>query len=110
MGSNPKMRDIFQALYDGGADIVINGRDHVYERFAAHDAQDQADAARGIRVFIVGTGGAGPQGFSQVQANSEVRERDVYGKLTLRTDGYSWEFVPIEGQTFRDSGEGKCHH
>jgi 3',5'-cyclic AMP phosphodiesterase CpdA len=111
MGNNPKMRDIFQALYEGGVDVVINGHDHVYERFAPQDAQGQADSERGIRVFIVGTGGASLQGFSTVRANSEVRWADVFGviKLTLRPDGYTWDFIPIEGQTFRDSGEGKCH-
>jgi hypothetical protein len=111
MGNNPKMRDIFQALYEGGVDVVINGHDHVYERFAPQDAQGRADSERGIRVFIVGTGGASLQGFSTVRANSEVRQADVFGviKLTLRVDAYTWEFIPIEGQTFRDSGEGKCH-
>ena len=111
MGNNPKMRDIFQALYEGGVDVVINGHDHVYERFALQDAQGQADSERGLRVFIVGTGGASLLGFSTVRANSEIRQAGVFGviKLTLRSDGYAWDFIPIEGQTFRDSGEGKCH-
>jgi hypothetical protein len=111
-GNHPNMRDIFQALYEAGADVVINGHDHSYERFAPHDVQGRADPLRGIRVFIVGTGGGIPLGFLNVSANSEVRQRDVLGviKLTLRPDGYSWEFIPIEGQTFRDAGEGKCHN
>ena len=61
-GKNPNMRDLFQALYDAGADVVINGHAHVYERLAPHDAQGQADPARGIRVFVVGTGGGIPLG------------------------------------------------
>lgn len=79
MGNNPKMRDIFQVLYEGGVDVVINGHDHVYERFAPQDAQGRADSERGIRVFVVGTGGASLQGFSTVRANSEVRQPDVFG-------------------------------
>jgi calcineurin-like phosphoesterase family protein len=110
-GNHPKMRDVFQALHEAGAAVVINGHDHVYERFAPQDAQGQADPVRGIRVFIVGTGGATSMGFSQIRTNSEVRQKDVFGvlKLTLSTDRYRWEFLPIEGQTFRDSGEGKCN-
>jgi 3',5'-cyclic AMP phosphodiesterase CpdA len=110
-GNNEDFRELFQALYEAGADVVINGHAHVYERFAPQDAQGRADPARGIRVFIVGTGGGIPLGFSDIQANSEVRQKDVFGvlKLTLRPGDYAWEFIPIEGQTFRDSGEGKCH-
>lgn len=112
VGNNPQMRDIFQALYEAGADLIINGHDHVYERFAPQTAQGSADPVRGIREFIVGTGGGFSTGFRQaVQPHSEVRETDVFGvlKLTLRAEGYAWEFVPIEGQTFHDAGEGKCH-
>ena len=106
-----KMRDIFRALYEGGADVVITGHDHVYERFGPQDPEGRADPVRGIREFIVGTGGAAPTGFAQIVPNSEVRQADVFGvlKLTLRPDGYTWDFIPIEGQTFHDSGEGKCH-
>ena len=110
-GYNPNMRYIFQALYDAGVDVVINGHAHVYERLVPHDAQEKADPARGIRVFVVGTGGGVPLGFDAVLPISEVRQRDVFGvfKLALRPDGYSWEFIPIEGQSFRDTGEGQCH-
>lgn len=110
-GDNAHVRSLFEALYGAGADVVINGHDHVYERFAPHDPQGQADPAHGIRVFIVGTGGATSVPFARVRASSEVRKSDVYGvlRLRLRADSYAWEFVPIEGQTFRDSGEGKCH-
>lgn len=110
-GNNPKMRDIFQTLYEAGADLIINGHDHVYERFAPQNAQGSADPVRGIREFIVGTGGADHQWFYEVRANSEVRQSGVFGilKLTLRAEGYAWEFIPIEGETFHDAGEGKCH-
>jgi calcineurin-like phosphoesterase family protein len=111
-GNTPGMRDIYKALYEGGVDVVVNGHDHVYERFAPQDADGSADPAHGIREFIVGTGGGFATPFRSVpQANSEVRKTGVFGvlKLTLRQEGYAWEFVPIEGQTFRDGGEGKCH-
>jgi hypothetical protein len=110
-GNNRNMRDIFQALYEAGADLIINGHDHVYERFAPQNAQGSADPVRGIREIIVGTAGADPHGFIVVRANSEVRQVGVFGvlKLMLRAKGYAWEFVPIEGETFHDAGEGNCH-
>lgn len=110
-GNNPKMRDIFQALFEAGADVVINGHDHTYERFAPQTAHGSADPVRGIREFVVGTGGAFATEFGNPATNSEVRKTDVFGvlKLTLRADSYSWEFIPIEGQTFSEAGEGKCH-
>jgi acid phosphatase type 7 len=82
-GNHPKMRDIFQALYEASADVVINGHDDVYERFAPQDPEGRADAVRGIRVFIVGTGGATSMGFSQIRANSEVRQKEVFGVLII---------------------------
>jgi calcineurin-like phosphoesterase family protein len=109
--NNPKMRDMFQALHEAGADVVITGHDHIYERFALQTAQGDVDPVRGIRQFVVGTGGGFATGFGDPVANSELRKTAVFGvlKLTLRADAYSWEFVPIEGQTFSDSGEGRCH-
>jgi 3',5'-cyclic AMP phosphodiesterase CpdA len=110
-GNNPKMRDIFQALYEAGADVVINGHDHTYERFAPQTARASADPVRGIREFVVGTGGGFATEFGNPVTNSAVRKTGVFGvlKLTLRADRYSWEFIPIEGQTFSDAGEGQCH-
>lgn len=110
-GHDPKMLDIFRALHEAGTELVISGHDHVYERFAPQDPHGSADPVHGVREIIVGTGGAYPQGFAGVRANSEVRQAGVFGvlKLTLRADSYAWEFIPIEGQAFRDAGEGKCH-
>lgn len=111
-GGNPAaMRDIWQALYDAGAEIVVNGHDHDYERLAPQDPSGAADNERGIREFVVGTGGAGLRSFPRVAPNSEVRNDRTHGvlKLTLHPEGYDWEFVPVAGGTFTDSGSGTCH-
>lgn len=110
-GNNPLMRDVWRVLHAAGVDVVVNGHEHHYERFAPQDPGGAADTARGIRQFIVGTGGANPGYFSETQPNSEARERGVYGvlQLTLREDSYGWEFLPVAGQKFHESGEGRCH-
>ncbi|HET9010215.1 MAG TPA: Ig-like domain-containing protein [Gemmatimonadaceae bacterium] len=110
-GNQTKMRPVWQALYDAGADLVLNGHDHDYERFSPQDPNGVADAARGIREFVVGTGGASHYRFNVIQPNSEVRDQTASGllKLTLHATSYDWEFVPITGQTFTDKGTGTCH-
>jgi hypothetical protein len=110
-GNNPAMQAIWQALYDFGADVVLTGHEHNYERFARQDAAGAADPAHGIREFVVGTGGKSHYGFGVPKPNSEVRNGDTYGvlKLTLHPTSYDWEFVPIAGQTFTDSGSESCH-
>jgi hypothetical protein len=104
------MRDVWQVLYEFGADVVINGHDHVYERFAPQDPRGKADPKKGIREFIVGTGGAGLYDVMQVQPNSEVRGNRSYGvlKLTLGAEDYAWEFVAGAGQPLQDSGTSPC--
>jgi acid phosphatase type 7 len=106
-----QMRPIFQALYDAGAEVVITGHNHQYERFAPQNPAGVLDLARGIRQFVAGTGGASHYGFGPAAPNSEVRNGDTYGvlKLTLRADGYDFEFVPEAGRSFTDSGSGTCH-
>ncbi len=110
-GNYVSMQDIWQALYTAGAELVINGHDHVYERFAPQDPSGRADPSRGIREFIVGTGGASHNPFKSPIANSEVRIKDVFGllKLTLQAGSYSWQFVPEAGKTQSDSGSTACH-
>jgi 3',5'-cyclic AMP phosphodiesterase CpdA len=108
-GNSPFVRDVFNLLVQYGADVSLHGHDHSYERFAPQDANGRA-SARGMRAFVVGTGGYPLYKRRQTQANSEVFESSTYGvlKLTLRSGKYDWEFVPIDGQTFRDSGSGSC--
>jgi hypothetical protein len=109
-GPTPAVRDMWRLLYDNGVDVIINGNDHVYERFAPQDPSGKADAVRGIRQFTVGTGGAELYGFGTPAPNSEVRG-SVHGvlKLSLQASSYAWEFVPVAGQSFRDGGTGTCH-
>jgi PKD repeat protein len=102
------------ALYEARVDVVLNAHNHLYERHAPQDP-DGNPTPDGIRQFIVGTGGAKTQGTPTggISANSEVRHGgfDQYGiiKMTLSTGGYSWEFLPIPGVTFTDSGSATCH-
>jgi hypothetical protein len=109
-GSDPAMQPLWQALYDYGADVVLAGHEHNYERFAPQDPSGSADPARGIRQFVIGTGGYSLYPFGAPIANSEVRNNDTYGvlKLTLHPTSYSWEFIPEAGGTFRDSGDAPC--
>jgi hypothetical protein len=110
-GNNTEMADIWQALYDAGADVVITGHDHDYERFAPQTAAGVADPVRGIREFVVGTGGASHYGIGATEPNSEVHNDNTFGvlKLTLHATSYDWQFVPVAGGTFTDSGTGQCH-
>lgn len=110
-GDDRSMRDIWQALYEAGAEAVLSGHDHTYERFAPQDANSKADPARGIRQFVIGTGGRGLYQWEHNDPNSEVKNNQTHGvfKMTLHDDGYDWEFIPVEGQSFRDSGSAKCH-
>jgi chitodextrinase len=97
-------------LYNARVDIVLNGHDHDYERFAPQD--DHANpVADGIREFIVGTGGQEHEPFVSQAANSQVFNADTFGimKLTLHPTSYDWQFVPEAGGTFTDSGTGSCH-
>jgi len=110
-GPAPEVRPLFQALYEAGADLVINGHDHDYERFAPQDPLGASDPAFGIREFVVGTGGKGLRAFATIGANSELREDDTFGvlKVTLHATSYDWEFVPVAGSTFSDTGSTPCH-
>ena len=109
-GNYSVMRAIWRLLYDHGVEIVISGHDHDYERFAPQTADGQFDSVRGIRSFVVGTGGKSLDVFKQIQPNSEVRDSSTYGvlKLTLRSNSYDWEFMPAGGGGFRDFGGGTC--
>ena len=102
---------LWQALHDAGAELVISGHDHDYERFAPQDSAGRRDLDRGIRQFVVGTGGKSTRPFSTIKPNSEAHATKVFGvlKLTLRQGSYAWAFVPAEGQSFGDSGTGTCH-
>jgi calcineurin-like phosphoesterase family protein len=108
-GNSPQMRDAWRLLQASGASIVVNGHDHEYERFAPQDADGHVDG-RGIREFVAGTGGGSLSDRIQPQPNSEVLNNHTFGvlQLTLKTGSYDWRFVPIDGQTFSDSGSAAC--
>jgi 3',5'-cyclic AMP phosphodiesterase CpdA len=115
-GSIPKMRDAWQLLYAAGAELVLSGHDHDYERFAPQDADGRLDPTHGIRQFVVGTGGAYPTPFLFTVAHSEVRDSNRTGVLRLRlyTGGYGWEFVESTrlasfSIAAPDRGSAACH-
>jgi hypothetical protein len=110
-GNSSTMQPIWRALYEAGADVVVTGHDHLYERFAPQNADGQLDLAQGIRQFVVGTGGASAYGVVNPKPNSEVRNSGTRGvlNLTLYPDRYEWNFVPVKGSAFTDSGSGSCH-
>ena len=110
-GSDPATRALFQALYDDGADLVVTGHVHNFERFAPQDPDGVHDPVSGIRQLVVGTGGAGATSFQDIAPNSEARFADGLGILELRlyADGYEWEFHAGEGSQFTDVGIEACH-
>jgi acid phosphatase type 7 len=106
-----RVERLWEILYAAGVDVVLNGHDHNYQRFAPQDPEGRADPEDGIREFVVGTGGRSNYQISQPIANTEVYNDDTYGvlELTLHPKSYDWEFVPVEGETFSDSGVAQCH-
>jgi acid phosphatase type 7 len=110
-GNNPQMETLWDILDQAGVELVLSGHDHHYERFAPQDAQGNLDQVHGIRQFVVGTGGRSHYVVKNVQPHSEVSNSDTYGvlQLTLHSDGYSWQFLPVAGSTFTDQGRDRCH-
>jgi hypothetical protein len=109
-GNNAWSYPIWQILYNHHVELIINGHDHDYERFAPQTPDAVADSALGIREFVVGTGGAPLYAWGTIRANSVARDNATYGvlKLTLRTNNYTWNFVPVPGGSFTDSGTDSC--
>jgi invasin-like protein/Big-like domain-containing protein/calcineurin-like phosphoesterase family protein len=116
-GAGTRVRRLWQALENAGAEVVINGHDHIYERFAPQDSLGNATSA-GIREFIVGTGGGETHGnYPNSPANVETTDaanisRGVL-RLTLYPNSYRWDFLPAQGfpqaGTYTDSGSATCH-
>jgi acid phosphatase type 7 len=105
-------RPFWKLLYAGHADVVLNGHDHIYERFAPQTPGGKLDTAHGIREFIVGTGGANHTSILAPAANSRVRIDTTFGvlELTLRPGSYHWAFVPVGDKPVMDAGSETCHH
>jgi hypothetical protein len=110
-GNYSSMQTIWSDLYKAGAEIVLNGHDHDYERFAPMNASGKVDNAKGIREFVVGTGGSDHTSLKKTKPHSQVRNNTAFGILqfTLSATSYSWKFLPVAGQTFTDSGSNNCH-
>jgi hypothetical protein len=109
---HPELKQIVNDLYAAHADLLLVGHEHSYERFAPQDPDGKVDPEHGIREIVVGTGGRSHDPLGFAADNSEVRNIDTFGvlKVTLMPRGYTWEFIPVEGQTFTDSGSGVCHN
>ena len=108
-GNNTSYDAFWKAFYAAGVEIVLNGHDHIYERFAPQNPSAAADP-KGIQQFTVGTGGKNHTTIVSIQPNSVVRNTDTYGflKLTLHANSYDWQFVPEPGKTFTNSGTRNC--
>jgi len=110
-GNDASQAPFWDALYAANADVVLTGHDHNYERFAPQTPSGSADNGRGIRAFVVGTGGAETRPVGVTKANSEVFSSASNGvlRLALSPNGYAWQFLSVAGKTFTDSGTGTCH-
>jgi hypothetical protein len=111
-GSLSSAQPLWQALYDFHAELILNGHEHNYERFAPQTPTGAADPTNGIREIVSGTGGESHYNDEGTPlANSEVFNGTTFGvlKLTLGSGTYTWQFIPVAGQTFTDSGSGTCH-
>jgi acid phosphatase type 7 len=109
-GNDELVQPLWAQLHAAGADLVVNGHDHDYERFAPMDASGNVQRPGGLREIVVGTGGAGLRSFKKVVSNSELRLAGVWGvlRLTLHPANYDWEFIPVE-ETIADGGSTPCH-
>jgi hypothetical protein len=111
-GSAIFMRELWQILYDAGVEIVLTGHAHLYERFSMMDADGHLDPNRGLREFVVGTGGKTPlHHVANVVSGSATYSDATHGvlRLELRPRGYAWRFVATPGSSFLDEGEAPCH-
>ena len=110
-GNDTELIPIWQTLYDANAELVLNGHDHDYERFAPQNPNGEAEPVNGIREFVVGTGGKDLRSIGDPISNSEVHNDNTWGVLTvtLHPTGYDWQFIPVAGMNFTDSGSGICH-
>jgi len=110
-GDNTSMAPIYQLLYDKNVDVVLAGHDHDYERTALLNPSGAIDTARGIRNWVVGTGGRNIRtGTVAPRSTTQAWNDNSFGvlKLTLHPKGYDFAFVPSVG-TYTDSGSGACH-
>jgi acid phosphatase type 7 len=110
-GSDDTFDGFWRVMFEGDVDVVLNGHDHHYERFAPMRPDGSRDDEQGIRQFVVGTGGANLRSAEDAVENSVLRRWGSYGllRLELLPDAYEWQFVVASGEPFEDAGTGKCH-
>lgn len=108
-GNDPAVRVFWRRLYRAGVELVVNGHDHDYERFAPL-RPNGARHWKGIRQFVVGTGGTGLRPFERIQPHSVARQARVHGvlKLVLNDGRYRWRFISVDG-SWSDAGSATCH-
>lgn len=107
-GGAPAMRDMWELLEANRAEVIVNGHDHLYERFARQTSSGIADPVNGIRQLTVGTGGAELYNFARVSANSEERiSKFGVARFVLRPAQLDWEFMGIDGSII-DRGLDTC--
>ncbi len=107
-----RVRPLWEMIYETGVDVLLTGHEHSYERLAPMNATGERDDERGVRLFVVGTGGGNLRRFDyNPLPTTETRNAETWGvlKLTLKVDGYDWEFLPVDGESFTDSGTASCH-
>jgi hypothetical protein len=104
------VKPLWTDLYNAHADLILNGHAHNYERFKPQTPSGTATSS-GITEIVVGTGGEDHNPFLTVHPNSVVRNNNTFGvlELTLHPTSYTWQFVPIAGQSFSDGGTSNCH-
>ena len=109
-GDDESVSGFWQVLQDAGVDVVVNGHEHSYERFAPQRDSKRPTAEEGMAEFVVGTGGRNLRGFGDPKPNSEVRWNESFGVLglTLRPDGYDWRFHGTDGNDQVDRGSASC--
>ena len=110
-GGSTAVGAFWDLLDDDGADVILSGHAHGYERFAPQTPEGSLDRRRGIRQFVVGTGGNSLEPFLSSQSHTETRNNSTYGVLKMRLGaaGYGWRFEPAAGYSYTDSGSASCH-
>jgi hypothetical protein len=105
------LKPLVKILYNAGVEVIVQGHNHIYERFYPQDPEGVANLARGMRAFVVGTGGAPLLPMKTKTPNLQVRQNSTHGvlKFSLYPTWYKYEFVPVAGKTWRDSGSNNCH-
>jgi hypothetical protein len=110
-GGDLEGQDFWTQLYNAGADVVLSGHKHSYERFDPQDPAGVLDLTNGIREFVVGTGGSVLSSLPAASApNAVTRNDQAHGvlKMTLHPTSYDWEFIPVAGETYTDTGSAAC--